>query len=84
MSEERIGHVTDFYARPVAAAVELTGELKVGDRVRIKGHATDLVFTVESMQINNAPVNLAKSGDCVGIKVPERVRKGDEVYKVSE
>jgi len=83
MEEQKIGQVTDFYARPVAAAIELTAELKVGDRIRIKGHSTDLEFVVESMQIHNAPVTTAKPGDSVGIKVPDRVRRGDVVYKVS-
>jgi peptide subunit release factor RF-3 len=34
------------------------------------------------MQINNVPVEEAKAGDSVGVKVPERVRHGDTVYKV--
>jgi putative protease len=34
------------------------------------------------MQINNVPVKEAKAGDSVGVKVPERVRSGDMVYKI--
>ncbi len=83
MSEQTVGQVTDFFARPVAAAIQLTGDLKVTDKVRIKGHSTDLEFVVESMQIHNMPVTSAKAGDSVGIKVPDRVRKGDLVYKIS-
>ncbi|MDH7598783.1 MAG: hypothetical protein QHH07_03975 [Sedimentisphaerales bacterium] len=83
MVEQMVGQVTDFYARPVAAAIQLSGELKVGDRIKIKGHSTDLEFVVESMQIHNAPVTQAKAGDSVGIKVPDRVRKGDLVYKLA-
>jgi selenocysteine-specific translation elongation factor len=82
MSEELIGKVSDFFARPVVAAIELTGALKLGDKIRIKGHTTDLELAVESMQIDNAPVEEAKAGDSVGVKIPERVRKGDDVYKV--
>jgi translation elongation factor EF-1alpha len=82
MSEETIGEVSDFFARPVVAAIELTGVLKKGDRIRIKGHTTDLELDVDSMQINNVPVEEAKAGDSVGVKVPERVRKGDTVYKI--
>ncbi len=84
MPEEEIGKVSDFFAHPVVAGVELTGTLKVGDRVHIKGHTTDLEMTVNSMQINNVDVTEAKAGDAVGAKVTERVRHGDSVYKVTD
>ena len=82
MSEEMIGEVSDFFARPSVAAIELTGSLKLGDRIHIKGHSTDLECNVESMQIKNAPVKEAKAGDSVGVKVTDRTRKGDKVYKI--
>ncbi len=84
MPEEEIGKVSDFFAHPVVAGIDLTGTLKVGDRVHIKGHTTDLEMTVNSMQINNADVTEAKAGDAVGVKVTERVRHGDSVYKVTD
>ena len=82
MPEELVGKVSDFFARPVVAAVELSGILKVGDKIHIKGHTTEMEFVVTSMQINNANIEQAKGGDSIGIKVTERVRKGDEVFKV--
>ncbi len=83
MAEETmIGVVSDFFARPVVAAIELTAPLNVGDRIHIKGHTTDLEQTVESMQVHNTPVTAAKAGDGVGVKLTERVRKGDSVYKI--
>ena len=84
MAEQEIGVVSDFFAKPVVAAIELTGSLKIGDKIHFKGHTTDLISDVSSMQINNAPVQEAKSGDSVGIKIKERVRKGDTVYKVAD
>lgn len=84
MPEREIGKVMDFFAHPVVAGIDLTGTLKVGDRIHIKGHTTDLELTVASMQINNVNVNEAKRGDSVGIKVPERVRNGDTVYLVTD
>lgn len=84
MPEEVIGKVTDFFARPVVAGIELTAVLKVGDRIHIKGHTTDLEFAVDSMQINNVNVDQANTGDLVGIKVSDRVRRGDTVYKVTD
>ena len=82
MPEEVVGEVMDFFARPVVAGIDLTGTLKVGDRIHIKGHTTDIEFTVESMQINNVDVKEAKAEDAVGVKVSDRVRRGDKVYKV--
>jgi len=83
MSEVEIGKVSEFFARPVVAGIDLTGVLKVGDRVHIRGHTTDLETAVTSMQINNVNVTQGKAGDAVGIKVPDRVRRGDTVYKVT-
>jgi putative protease len=84
MAEVEIGKVTDFFARPVVAAIELTAELKVGDKIKIKGHTTELEFVVNSMQIHNQNVSEAKPGDAVGIKVNEKVRHGDRVFKVTD
>ncbi len=81
--EEEIGRVSDFFARPVVAGIDLSGTVKVGDTIRIKGHTTDMEFTIESMQINNANVTEAKPGDQLGVKVPDRCRRGDTVYKVT-
>jgi len=84
MPEEVIGKVSDFFAHPVVAGIELTATLQVGDRIHIKGHTTDMELTVDSMQINNVNVNEAKAGDAIGIKVSERVRRGDTVSKVTD
>lgn len=83
MPEVEVGRVNDFFARPVVAGIALTSTLKVGDKIHIKGHTTDLELTVESMQINNVNVTEGKAGDAIGIKVPDRVRSGDHVYKVT-
>jgi selenocysteine-specific translation elongation factor len=84
MPEEIIGTVSDFFARPVVAAIELTAPLEVGDKIHIKGHSTDVEEVVSSMQIDNVDVKEAKAGDSVGVKVSERVRKRDTVYKVTD
>jgi selenocysteine-specific translation elongation factor len=84
MAEEIVGKVSGFFARPVVAAIELTAPLQVGDKIRIKGHTTNLEFTVGSMQIDNVNVTTAAAGDSIGIKVPDRARAGDDVYKITE
>ena len=83
MPEVEIGKVDDFFARPVVAGITLTGTLNTGDAIHIKGHTTDLELTVTSMQINNVNVNTAKAGDAIGIKLPDRARPGDKVYRVT-
>jgi len=84
MAEEVVGKVTDFFAKPVVAGIELAATLKVGDRIHITGHTTDLELVVDSMQINNVNVEQAKAGDLIGIKVSDRVRSGDTVHKVTD
>jgi selenocysteine-specific translation elongation factor len=83
MPEVVIGQVSDFFARPVVAGIELTGTLKLGDKIHIKGHTTDIELNVDSMQINNVNVQEARAGDSIGIKVTDRVRRGDTIYKVT-
>jgi putative protease len=84
MGEVEIGKVTDFFAKPVVAGIELSGALKVGDKIHIKGSTTDMEVAVESMQIDRVNITEGKPGDLVGIKVLDRVRPGDKVYKVTE
>lgn len=79
-----LGTVEDFFAHVGVAAVKLNKELAVGDTIRINGHTTDLTQVVESMQIEHNPVSAAKKGDDIGIKVNDRVRKGDQIFKVVE
>ncbi len=82
--EEEIGRVSHFFSRPVVAGIELSALVKVGDKIRIKGHTTDLEVSVDSMQVDNVDVEEAQPGQSIGIKVPARVRPGDHVYKVTE
>jgi hypothetical protein len=83
MSEELIGKVSVFFAKPVVAGIDLSAGLNAGDTLHVKGHTTDITFSVASMQIDNAVVAAAGIGDSVGVKVPDRCRPGDEVFRVS-
>jgi hypothetical protein len=84
MSEEQeVGKVVGYFARIGVAAVEATSEFAVGDTLHYKGHTSDFTAPVTSMQIEGAEVTRVGSGDQVGIKVPERVRAGDVVYRVT-
>jgi translation elongation factor EF-1alpha len=85
MSEIRIGRVKHFFARPMVAVVEVqSASLKVGDAVHIKGLTTDLHHRIDSIQIEHSPVQSAAAGDVAGIKVSEKVRVRDEVFRVRE
>jgi len=84
MAEElvEIGIVTNFYAKPSAAIIEITAQsLKVGDKIKIKGHTTDFDMVVNSMQIEHSSVEEILPGQIVGLKVKERVRSHDRVFK---
>ena len=83
MEEEKVGRVQKFFAKPSVAALEVTaGVLRIGDTLHFKGHTTDFEETITSMQIEREAIQEAKPGDLIGIKVKERVRENDTVYKV--
>ena len=83
MKEEKIGFVTNYFSKISVAAIEITdGTLSVGDQIHFLGHTTELESTVNSMQIEHKPVTEAKTGDTVGVKVSEKVRERDKVYKI--
>ena len=82
--EEKIGVVEDFFAKISVIAVKLEDDLRVWDKIHIKGHTTDFIQTVESIRIEHQKVNFAKKGDSVGIKVEQCYRKSDVVYKIAE
>ncbi len=83
MAEQLIGRVTHYFGKAGVAAIEISaGELHVGDTIHVKGHTTDFAQTVDSIQIDRQPVEVAKVGDAIGIRVPEHAREHDDVYKV--
>ena len=82
MPEAEVGAVTHYFTRIGVAAIRLTGTLKVGDTVHILGTSTDFEQSVASMQIEHDEVQEATAGQEIGIKMAERVREGDTVYRV--
>lgn len=82
-TEEKVGQVVGYYAKIAVAAIKLTdGPLAVGDTVRIHGHTTDFTQPVDSLQIEHQAVQRAERGSEIAIKVRERVRDKDSVYRV--
>ena len=86
MAEEKklVGKVTHYYNKIGVAVIELEDTLSVGDKISIEGATTNFQQTVESMQIEHKNVETAKKGDSIGLKVVDRVREGDNVYKIIE
>jgi putative protease len=84
MGEQRVGEVVKYFSKPCVAAVKITeGGIKVGDTLKFMGHTTDFTMPVDSMEVNNQRVPEAVVGDYIGIRVADRVRPGDEVFKVT-
>ncbi len=79
---KEVGNVTHYFTKINVAIVELSDTLSVGDRILIKGTTTDFEQTINSMQIEHKNVKKAKAGQSIGLKVNERVREGDTVYKI--
>lgn len=83
MPEEQVAVIVKFFSKPSVAALQVTdGSIKNGDTLRYVGHTTDFTEVVTSMEIDNQSVEEAKVGDLIGVKVKERVRENDKVYKV--
>lgn len=83
MEEKEIGRVSSYFSHVGVAAIKLSGKLKVGDKVHIKGHTSDFEVKIGSIQIERKEVKEAKKGDHIGIKVPDKVRPNDAVFLVN-
>jgi len=84
MEKKPIGKVIHFFNKISVAVVELSAELRNGDRISIEGPAGVLEQAVESMQIEKMPVEKAGRGQSIGLKVDSRVKEGDVVYLLIE
>ena len=85
MSERKLmGTVSHYFGRIQVAGINVSDRLAIGDRILIIGHTTALEQTVTLMELEHRPIEVAKAGQAVGIKVIDRVRPGDQVYKLIE
>jgi len=81
--EEEVGKVVGYFKKIGVAAVEVTAGFGIGDTLRFRGTTTDFTVTVDSLQVDNKPVEKTSPGEKVGLKVGEKVRDADRVYKVT-
>ncbi len=82
MEEQKIGIVVHYYGKISVAVVELFSSLDLGESIRIKGLQTDFMQNVESMQVEHRQIARAEPGDMVGLKVTQKVREGDGLFKI--
>lgn len=84
MEEKEIGKITHYFSKIGVGIIELKDTLKAGETIHIKGATTDFEQKVESMQIEHEDTKEAKKGDVIGLKIDQKVREGDVVYKVEK
>lgn len=78
------GKVTHYFPHVEAAVIKITKDkISSGDKLHIRGHSTDFTQVAESIQIDRVPVQSAKKGQEIGLKVTSRVRENDSVYKIT-
>ncbi len=80
-AKKEVGKITHYYPKISVVIVELMTPLAVGDKISITGKTTRLEQVVESMQIEHKEVRSASRGQSIGLRVVDRVREGDVVYK---
>ena len=83
-SLEKVGDISHYFTNISVAVVEVTAPMRLGDPIAIKGMTTNFEQTVGSMQIEGENIEEAKAGDSIGLKVVDRIRKGDVVYRLVE
>ena len=79
---KEIGEVLHYYGHIQVAVVRLSDALKTGDKIKIKGHTTNFEQNVGSMQVDHNQIETAEKGQEIGMKVNDKVREADKVYKV--
>jgi len=79
LQQERIGVITHYFSKIQVVVIKLTRELKVGERIHIKGRSSDFVQSVKSLQIESVDVKVAKKGQLVGLRVNKIAKEGDLV-----
>lgn len=81
--EEQVGKIIHYYGKIGVAVVRLEAPLRVGDMIHVKGKTTDFEQAVESMQLNHENVESGKKGEEAAVKLAEKAKEGDAVYKKS-
>ena len=81
MANKPLGKVTHYYDKIGVAIIELTDTLNVGDTVKYMKGDDEVSQTINSIQIEKAPVDSADKGAIVGVKVDEPIKEGTVVAR---
>ena len=82
MAEKEIGVVTNYFSKIGVAVIQLTAPLQLGDEIHISGGERDFRQQVGSMQIEHQPIEKGEAGQEIALKLEEKARPGDKVFKV--
>lgn len=82
MADTQVGKVTHYYDKISVAVVELIGNLKVGDTIKVVGHGSEFTQTVDSMQIEHEKLEEAHKDQEIGLHVDQPVKEDDVVYRL--
>ena len=77
-----VGKVRHYFSKIGVAVIDVESVLRVGDEISIEGTSTNVQQRIDSMQVEHKNVSEAKKGESVGLKVSDRVREGDLVFRV--
>ena len=84
MKEKKVGKIEHYYNHLGVAIIKLESGISAGDKIHFLGHTTDFEQKADSLELDKKKIEKAKKGDSVGIKIDNKVRDHDMVYKVEE
>lgn len=82
MKETQVGKIVHYYDKISVGVIELTGTLKVGEKIHIQGAHDDFEQTVDSMQLEHQDIKSGKKGQAIAIKVGQQAHDNDKVFKI--
>lgn len=83
-NEERVGEVTHYFGKISVAVLKIDKGIKLGESLHFVGKHTDFSQEIDSLQIEHQDVTEAEAGSDVAMKVKDRVRSGDAVFRLAE
>ncbi|MDR0738309.1 MAG: U32 family peptidase [Prevotellaceae bacterium] len=81
-----VAKATNYFSKlGVAEFLMETGVLQTGDEVLIVGPTTGVVEDrIREIHVDLHPVEQVEKGTCFSIKVPQKIRRSDKLYKIEE
>lgn len=80
--QTKVGKITHYYDKLGVGIIKLSGQLSVGDSIKMAGKDGEFTQVVDSMQVEHEAIKKGKKGDEVGVKLTQRAKDNSEVFKV--